>query len=380
MNCSKIAIVIGLAFYGVLHLGLAKAQMTNAGPPQIVMTPAELAKAHLEGWPDGNIYAFTLNGTTALFSSNTNSGSTQAVSTTDLNSFPANHRLLKIKALRKGGKGAFDHKYAGGGAVYYDAPSGTLIQLYHGEFWYGGGKVEWLPAYTSLGIAVSKDLGRSWKKLGQVLSGAAPRANRCPYDIGNGTLVYRPDGYLYAYYTELEAPCQNPAIGLARAKLSDIVTAAQTGAFPGGSGSVFQKYFKGSFSQPGVRDPSKPELGGGSFTPMFSEGNIVPAMATVAYDSAIQQYVVAYVELSQDKKAALRFSPNGIHWSDAIVLNLGNAPFYLSLLNTDGGDPNVLGAHFYIYYVNPFPGISTENLMRVLINVHAEAAPQQPKP
>jgi hypothetical protein len=383
INISPVFVAVGFVFLGLLDANVARAQVATAGSPQIVMTPADTTKLGILGWPDSNLSSFLFKGTYYVFASNANLGATQGLTTTDLDSLKANHQVIKVGALGKGGRGSFDHDYAGGGAIYYDAPSGILIQLYHGEYWYGGGSVAWLPAYTSLGIAISKDLGKTWRKLGQVISGAAPRTNRCQNDIGNGSLVHKSDGYLYVYYTDLAAPCNNASIGLARAKLDDIVSAAQAGAFPGGSGAVFMKYSNGSFGQPGVINPSKPALGGGSFTPMFSNGGSgAPAMSTVAYDRAIQQYVMTYMvdwKNNDEMKVAIRFSPDGIQWSNATVLNLGNSPFYPSLLNTNGGDPNILGPQFYIYYVNPFPGISTQNLMRARITLSGDSPPPPPR-
>jgi hypothetical protein len=372
-------VAVAFVLLGLLKADVARAQVATAASPQIVMTPADTTKFGILGWPDSNLSSFLFNGTYYVFASNSDLGATQGLTTTDLNFLKTNHKIIHGKALRKGKRGSFDHDYAGGGPVYYDAPSGTLIQLYHGEYWYGGGSVAWLPAYTSLGIAVSKDFGKTWRKLGQVISGAALRANRCQNDIGAGSWALKEDGYLYAYYTDLAAPCNDPAIGLARAKLSDIVSAAQAGAFPGGSGSVFMKYYNGSFNQPGVINPSQPALGGGSFTPMFSNGSGgQPRMSSVAYDSSIKQYAITYIvdwNNHDEERVALRFSPDGINWSKATFFDLGNSPFYPSLLNTNEGDPNVLGSQFYIYYVNPFPGVSTQNLMRVMITL-SETAPQ----
>ena len=364
---------LGVLSAGLLFGSLAQAQVVTLGLPEIVMTPADTTKFGILGWPDSNLSTFLLNGTYYVFASNANLGATQGLQTPDLNSLKADHKVLKVGALPKGPKGSFDHDYAGGGALYYDAPSGTLIELYHAEYWYGGGSVVWLPAYSSLGMATSTDMGKSWRKLGQVISGAAPRTNKCQDDIGNGSLVYKSDGYLYVYYTDLEASCSHASIGLARAKLSDIVNAAQSGAFPKGSGSVFLKYYNGSFSQPGVIDPSKPGLGGGSFTPVFANGsNGGPAMSSVAYDRAVKKYVMTYmVDWKDDDvmEVGLRFSADGIHWGRPTALNLGKNCFYPSLLNTGGGDPNILGSEFYVYYVNPFPGIATQNLMRVKITL-----------
>jgi hypothetical protein len=370
---SFLAILVWAVFLNLLYADVARAQVATAGIPQTVMTPLDTSKFDILGWPDSNLTSFLFKGTYYVFASNAELGATQGLTTTDLNSLKTNHKIIHGKGLPKGKKGSFDHNYAGAGGVYYDVPSGILIQLYHGEYWYGGGSVEWLPFYSSLGIAFSKDQGKTWRKLGQVISGAAPRAKRCQNDIGTGSLVLKSDGYLYVYYTDLAAPCNNASIGLARAKLSDIVSAAQTGAFHGTSGSVFMKYYNGSFSQPGVINPSQPALGGGSFTPLFSQGSDGwPTMSSVTYDSAIQQYVMTYIagwENGSETGVALRFSPDGINWSDATIFNFGNTAFYPSLLNTSGGDPNVLGSQFYIYYVNPFPGIATQHLMRVMITL-----------
>lgn len=368
-------VFVASAFSLPIHTGhdVAGTQTLAAGNPEIVLSPLETRRIGLRGWPDSNISSFFLKPSYYLSASNANDGSTEIISTATLNSLSTAHRVTRISALARGKRGAFDHDYAGGGTVYYDHSSGILIQLYHGEFWYGGGSVPSLPAYSSLGLAVSTDMGRSWWKLGEVISASARREHHCQVDIGNGSLGLRPDGFLYSYYSDMSAPCGAVEIGLARARLSDIVEAAKNRSKPLNPGRLFMKYYNGAFNQPGVIDPAKPALGGGLFTPMFSypEGGW-PTMSSVAYDIAIHRYVMAYVagwDQNRESGIALRLSEDGLHWSSPTVFRLGQSAFYPSLLNVSGEDPNLLGETFYIYYVNPFPGVERQNLMRVMVAV-----------
>ncbi len=66
-------------------------------------------------------------------------------------------------------------------------------------------------------------------------------------DTGVGTLVPRPDGYLYTYYDDEGAGCDghNFNVAVARAKISDVIAAARAGTpFKSGPGALFQKYIK----------------------------------------------------------------------------------------------------------------------------------------
>jgi hypothetical protein len=351
----------------------ARAQTVIAGTPELVLTPADANSMGILGWPDSNLNFVFANGTYSIFASNARNGSTQGVSTPDLDQLRTNHTIMKVDPLPKGSSGAFDHDYAGGGAFYYDASSHTLIELYHGEYWYGGGAVAWLPAYTSFGLAVSNDLGRSWRKLGQVLSPVAKRKGKCPADVGNGTLELRSDGYLYVYYSDVNNPCGDSTIALARGKLSEIVSAAKSPAGLANPGRTFMKYYNGSFSQPGVLNDSDPTQGGGQFTPLIPvDAYKGPSVSSVSFDDAIGQYVMVYVAgWDQDKEigVALRYSKDGIRWSDPSYFKVGKTAFYPAMVNASGPDPNVLGKRFFIYYVNPFPGVQSQNLMRVLMTV-----------
>ena len=142
------------------------------GSPETVMTPADTTKFGILGWPDSNLSAFLLDGTFYVFASNANLLATQGLTTPDLNSLNSNHKVIKVAALPKGPKGSFDHDYAGGGAVYYDAPSGILIELYHGEYWYGGGSSSGsrpTPAWESLSQRTWANPGKNWAKSFPVL-------------------------------------------------------------------------------------------------------------------------------------------------------------------------------------------------------------------
>ena len=346
----------------------AQEQSLSVGPVETVMSAAQRLRAGLTTWPDTALGVALINGTNYVFAANAWPNGTLGFISSDLNSpglglrrsgsskkFGGRHQIAQ-------GKGrAFDRDYAGGGTVYYDASSGILIHMYHGEYWYRAGTA--IPFYAGLGLAFSTDMGATWHKLGEVISPQAVRTGNCNPDVGSGTLV-PVGGYLYAYYTDIGTRCattDEPA--LARASISSVIAAARSGKpFTSGAGNLFQKYYDGSFTEPGVMDLANPGHGGGAFSSLWTAGSDGwPSSITVSYDSYRQQYVAAYVGgwKSGSSGLYLRFSADGIIWGEPTEVVKDSAAFYPTLLNTNGGDPNALGARFYLYYVSPFPNFSS---------------------
>jgi hypothetical protein len=321
---------------------------------------------------DGTYYVFAANawpnGTLGFTSSDLN-GSGLA-----LRRSGSSRNLGKRHQLARGKANAFDRDYAAGGTVYYDAATGILIHMYHGEYQYLPGSA--IPFYAGLGLAFSTDMGATWHKLGQVISPQAARTGNCTIDVGAGTLV--PVGeYFYAYYSDIGAGCAKVGPAVSRAKISSVIAAAQAGKpFTSGTGDLFQKYYEGSFSQPGVTDLANPRKGGGLFSSLWTSGNDNwPTFLNVRYDSFLQQYVAVYVGGWRGPSSALylRFSSDGINWGGPTQVVNDNAAFYPTLLNTSGDDPNVLGPQFYLYYVSPFPNFSSNlALDRVQITLSGE--------
>jgi hypothetical protein len=366
-------------------------QSLSVGSVETVMSAAQRLHVGLTTWPDSTLGAVLINGTNYVFAANSSPNGTLGFMSSDLNGpgmglrrsasskkFGSRHQITQ-------GKGrAFDHDYAGGSAVYYDAGSGILIHLYHGEYWYHAGT--YIPFYAGLGLVFSTDMGATWHKLGEVISPQAARAGNCNPDVGAGTLV-PVGGYLYAYYTDIATGCTGKdESAVARASISSVIAAAKAGKpFTSGVGNLFQKYYKGDFNEPGVTDLANPQKGGGAFTTLWTTGSDGwPSVMTVSYNSYLQQYVAAYVGgwRSGSSGLYLRFSTDGIVWGAPTEVVKDNAAFYPTLFNTSGGDPNVLGSRFYLYYVSPFPNFSSNlALDRIQINVGGgNAAPPPPTP
>ena len=343
------------------------AQGITVGSPETVMTASQRISAGLSAWPDGSMGFFLHGGTNYVFAAGGPTNS-QGLTSVDLNSLSTNLSLITTTTqIPLGGSGAFDQNYAGVGQVYYDAAHGILIGLYHGEYWYGGP----FPFYAGLGLAVSDDFGVTWTKLGQVVSPQTARSGSCQVDVSSGTLVARPDGYFYTYYDDEATGCVGFNIALARARISDVVAAAVARVLP--AGNLWFKYFNGAFTEPGVTDRSNPALGGGAFTTLFdTSGNAW--FPSVAWNSAVGKYVMAYA--AGWTGIAIRFSDDGITWSSptqvvsgGTVPSGGNAIYYPNIVNTSGGNPNILGPSFYLYWVNPFGDWTLTNLKRAQLTL-----------
>ena len=327
-------------------------------------------------WPDGNMGAINRNGTNYIWAPTVGSagGSVQAT-VSNLNSWSGNVTLdTPATNIPVGGSGAFDQNYVGGGAVYYDSASGYLIQLYHGEQWFGGSGS---PFYAALGLAYSTDFGNNWHKLGEVISPQAARVNggtNCQAEVGVGTLV-PVGGYLYTYYTDTASDCTSLGIAVARASISSVIAAATAGTpFASGAGTLFMKYTgSGTWTGNGVTDLANPQNGGGAFTQIASDPAGSSYIPNVRYDSYTNTYIMVYIIVNSGNTTSqinAQTSTDGLSWSSPRTLVTGgtgfggtNMIYYPTLLDTSGGDPQTLGQNFSVFYVQPFnqPGTGWAN-------------------
>ena len=342
-------------------------------------------------WPDSPLGVKKIGSTYYLFADSgwipsLGHSGIQGITSPDLNALASNYTIYTPTTnLSLGGSADFDRDYVGGGTMIYDAPNNNLIMMYHGEY-------HWIQTdghfVGGLGLAVSHDLGKTWTKLGVVFlpnfnrSTCSGSADSAGLDIGNGDLNSRPDGYTYFYYNEKTADClSNFAYnGVARASTAAILAAAQAGGQP--SGSLFQKYHGGSFSTPGVIDTNNQALGGGA------SDNISPNFLmydpVVRFDSYINKYIMTYIVPWTGLSMA--FSTDGLTWTNPTTIVTGGTPVgggnafvFGTPINTDGGDPDVLGSSFWVYYENPYGDWSTTNLDRVLVTI-TSAGVAKPNP
>jgi hypothetical protein len=217
------------------------------------------------------------------------------------------------QVLKPGKPGSFDNGYAGISGVARDPGTGELLAFYHAEDHEGmppipGG----IPGfYCSVAMAVSKDNGASFRKLGPVITGSLPKDLKGRPDQGCGDLCVVPDAdhrYLYVYYCDhSRIDKRGVQICVARCSMKDA-----------GRTDHWKKYHHGAFEEPGL---------GGKETPILS-AQAMRADAIfpqVTFVRALRRYVMVfnilvYRELSQAAKPEqsgiyIAYSQDGIHWS-----------------------------------------------------------------
>jgi hypothetical protein len=153
----------------------------------------------------------------------------------------------------------FDENYAAPGSVVQDPtlPAGNLIMIYEAENHCPGGVIQ-QPYYATVGFTRSSDNGKSWpgfanSALGNpdrhpILKSVNPQPSVPHPAMGNAIpsafvdKTAAGDYYLYVAYTYADGGMLPASNGLTR------VARAKRGADP----LTFQKWYNGSFSQPGI--------------------------------------------------------------------------------------------------------------------------------
>jgi hypothetical protein len=169
--------------------------------------------------------------------------------------------------------------------------------------------------YASIALAVTQDSGRTFRKLGPVITGQLPKDLAARPDQGAGDLWVTRDKdnrYLYCYY------CDHSRVDHRGVQICLARSAVRDRGMPG----TWTKYFEGAFSQPGL---------GGKDTPVMSKtaeaGDAI--FPNVTYSRTFGQYlmlfnVVAYRELNQAKPDKtgmyIAFSSDGIRWSSPVQI------------------------------------------------------------
>ncbi|MBV8910349.1 MAG: hypothetical protein JOZ89_06280, partial [Gammaproteobacteria bacterium] len=273
----------------------------------------------------------------------------------------------------------FDRDYAGGGPTYalsLDAAavsSGTrspvvLVQIYHGEIDAARGMSQ--VAYGGSGLAVSRDQGKTFRKIGQIL---APHASRDDFfragrrggmwadasmieADARGSRASRPgaseperERYFYLIFTE-HHQAQEKCIGLsiARIRKHDLVAALIDQRVPD-----FRKFYRSSpASEWQAADFSEPGLGGESTPIVAAPGDYINS-PSIAYDVVLGRYVLAY-QVNQ-KEIRISTSDDLRHWSEPQVVaarprESSQRVFYPSLIGRED-DPTALGGSFYVYFL-----------------------------
>ncbi len=275
-----------------------------------------------------------------------------AASATYLVEGPDMRHLEKARAvLRHGGPRAFDNGYVGVGGVYRHH-DGDLFAFYHGEDRRDMPRlVSAIPGFcASVGLAISRDDGENWEKLGPVLTSWKPR-NWKAFARHNGRGAGWPDAvvdqtgnYLYLYYLEYsEESGRRGQVHLARADISE------EAPLPG----RFRKYDGQRFSEPA--------LGEGRGYPVFSvygrSGAVVMKPAVMRIDSLERYVMIAAVNqpkehpdfyappwrAGQTSGLYVTSSRDGIHWEPPCKLISDRG--YPEMSKSISWEPGVLQDH-----------------------------------
>jgi len=151
--------------------------------------------------------------------------------------------------LAPGKPGDFDDGYAGIGSTFKSRDG--LVAFYHAEEHFGEAHNPKLRAcnpttnYWSIGLAVSKDGGRSFRKRGQVITSSSPRGTdpQTIQGVGDGYVCQDLTGdFLYLYYSDnTGVKDRSHTICIARCPVGDIAKPA-----------AWKKLFNGEFTEPGL--------------------------------------------------------------------------------------------------------------------------------
>ena len=248
-----------------------------------------------------------------------------------------------------------------------------VLHIYHGEF-HGGVCANGPCTYASLGMALSKDGGATFQKLGEIVQPYATRStqvNAGTYtQVGGGTLVLAdangshianvsaPDPssvYLYVFFYDADpsaaAPCSvGQCLGVARAQLSAVLNAAFTGdtaAFP----KLFTKFYNNGWTQPATSGDPDAAANSGHYTPVIAATGAFPS---VLYDSSTQQYLIAYAAANHTS-IAMQHGSTLLAWSGPVttgaITDGTNALLYPTLVG-EGSDPTASSGEPWLFYLD----------------------------
>lgn len=290
--------------------------------------------------PDGHISKIEKNGNTTLF-----------ISAHD-KSYLMQGRTLKDMVLLTGTDGlpkpilkpelsGFDKDYAGFGQVIENPKTHDLIGIYHTEVRVNPDASD--SQLTSIALALSKDKGFTWQKMGRIITGqniASVGTSVSGAGQPSGILV---GDYIYLYFSDWNRLMAD-SIHLARAPLG------QNG-MPG----TWEKYTGQGFRQVGLGGESTPVL-----WPFEWDKKIYyTANPSVSFNEYLKKYLAIF-ETNIGFFAAV--STDGILWGSykmifefpadtTIPKNIGDIwHSYPTLLSENTGTDMITGKTGYLYY------------------------------
>lgn len=232
------------------------------------------------------------------------------------------------------------YSWVGGGPVYRDPSTGTILQMMHMEKKLSDG----VHYYTQLALGRVDPTTFRTTYLGMIvqptITYTAANSMNVNVDLGAPSFVVQ-NGYLNIYFDDFiayngRAVMQTPAI--AHTTLSAAITAAQNGQV-----TAWQKYAGGTTGW------NSSALGGPSVSLMPGAQQLWSPSA--AYDSTLGSTIM--VSPVSPTEAVLTSSIDGMtNWTaeQPLLSDPGKFDAYYTLVNATG-DPSQLGQQFYLYYL-----------------------------
>ncbi len=306
----------------------------SVGDQEVILSNDQLRAAGLRNWPDtvlgvwrdGDIYHF-------IGASPQDNGYLQysALANGTLDN-PISVSIEPTIPIRKA-KDTFG--YIGGGPVYRDPQTGTLLLFYDTEKYPLGGSA----VHNTTGMAKSIDNGKTWTDLGVILDTQFP--GWADWNVGTGNGAFTINGeYFYVFINDvlIANPRFDIGTAVARAKVTDVLNAAinQNTVVP------WFKYYQGQWDQPGIGGKSSP----------LEIGN--PQSTTI--DVSYNEYLGRYIKINESVQGNsynlyLSESTDGINWTLRVPIGESAGYKVFPTIISLGNDPKITGAEFYVYYI-----------------------------
>ncbi len=346
-------LLMGIAWSNTCLAGEVSPLTFVAGTPEVVYTAQQRVALGLNYWPDGNLGVVTSGSTYGFYAANSGQG---IYTTGTLDNPGGSIRNVTITNRLS------SYNYMAGGQVYDDPVSGRRLLFYHAEF----NNPTSYQFYGEIGIAISTDANKlQFRDLGPILRPNATKAQAAgfPVDVGGGTFAVN-NGKFYVYFHDYEPDATQSNTAVAAAPISTVIANALAN-----QSTPFEKYYNGSFSQPGLGGLSSP----------LEPGNPNTRWSSVSYNSYLNQYVMAVAE-SKDLEdnvhqvsLYLTSSSDGLNWGPRQFLAGGSGElFYPNLVGIDGS-PNTTGKTFDVYFTSSqrggFDRWTDASLMRISVTV-----------
>lgn len=261
-----------------------------------------------------------------------------------------------------------DIGYLSGGQVY-DLGGDRRLMLVHAERYPTGDVTVF---YGTIGLALSRDGGRTWRFLGEIFRPQLPyEAFQGCRDAVNASfgqfVIARTEGrrWFYSYTLDHTDACATD-YAVFRAPVGEVVAAARRGRV-----TSWHKYFQGAFAEPAL---------GGRFT------DILPGAQTrsfaVTYNTHLGRYLFIYPHQERGQaywQWRLAESPDGINWSEPAPLGEPTpGELYAPSVISPDSRPATSGREFWLYYTasqsSGFDRWATSTLSRRRLTVAAAPA------